>query len=674
MISGVRRPGVDALIGLCLAGVLVLLALTTTGGFDQSITVSAADTWADIVITLLGAGACAAMLVFGRRGRAWGALTVALFAALTAWTALSILWSVQPDDSWQATNLTIAYLAAFAGAASLARIAPERWRALVGAVALATVVLAGYGLLSKVFPAAGDQYGRLQSPLGYWNATGAIAAMGLAPCLWAWTRRDSGPILRGLAVPGAAVLISVVVLSYSRTSVVIAVIAVACWLAVVPRRLSCALMLALSAIGAAVISGWALSRPALTSDNQPLSLRAPAGHTFGVVLLVCVLALTAAGIAAAVASDRVAVPAAVRRRIGAVLLIGVALLPVLGVVGLAESSRGLTGEISHAWTSLTSIKATVATSAARLGELGSSRPLYWHEGINVADHALLKGVGALGFATARARYNPTRADVVVHAHSFVVQTFADLGLIGLAISLALLIAWGVEAARAVAFGRRWAAFAPDAVAEREGLIALLLVAIGFGVDSGIDWTWYFQAVTVPALLCAGWLVGRGPLLEPVGRAARGVSILARPAIGAAVTALAAVALVCCWLIWQPLRSAQALASAENDVANQQLRGAFADAHSAVDSDPLAVQPLFVLSALYQSTGNMTAARAQLVRAVRLQPDNPVTWLQLGTFDWKIKRQLLVALPSLQRAYELDPTDPTIFDTITAARSEQAAGG
>ena len=47
--------------------------------------------------------------------------------------------------------------------------------------------------------------------------------------------------------------------------------------------------------------------------------------------------------------------------------------------------------------------------------------------------------------------------MVVHAHSYLVQTFADLGLLGLAISLALLIAWGVAAERTVALRSRWAA-------------------------------------------------------------------------------------------------------------------------------------------------------------------------------------------------------------------------
>jgi tetratricopeptide (TPR) repeat protein len=199
------------------------------------------------------------------------------------------------------------------------------------------------------------------------------------------------------------------------------------------------------------------------------------------------------------------------------------------------------------------------------------------------------------------------------------------------------------------------------------------VVIVFGVQSGADWTWYFMGVTVPALLCAGWLAGRGPLGSPVARPPLRASILARPAVGAAVTALAAVALVGCWLIWQPLRSADAVVSSENAAGQGRLSAAFADARRAAAFDPLALQPLFLLSSLYQSAGDLTAARAQLVKAVRLQPDNSASWLQLGSFDLQ-NHQPRLALASLQRAYTLDPTVPATGITLQQAKSLLAAAG
>jgi hypothetical protein len=674
--AGRVKLSTDAAIGAALAAGLVVIAFVTTGGFDQAVAVSAGNTWAEIVITLLGAGACATMLVLAppRRGRGgWGGVPVALFALLTAFTALSIAWSVQPDDSWQATNLTLAYLAAFAAGAALARLAPGRWRALVGAIAVMSVILSAYALLAKVFPgsiAASDTSGRLQAPLGYWNATGVMAALGLAPCLWAWTRAGSRS-LRALAVPAVAILIAVVVLSYSRSAVLVAVLGAVGWVAFVPRRLQAVALLALSAAGAAVIAAWALSRPALTSDGAVLAARTSAGHTFGVVLIVTLLALTAAGFGAAVATDRVVLPERIRRRVGTALLVAAGLLPVAGVAALAASSRGLTGEISHAWSSLTSVSAGVGNGASRLGQFGSSRPLYWREGIKVGEHALLKGAGALGFFTARTRYT-SDAHVVVHAHSYVVQTFADLGLLGLAISLALLIAWVVAAERALALRSRWAALSPGQALEREGLIALLLVVLVFGLQSAIDWTWFFPGLAAPTLLCAGWLAGRGPLSSAPDRPRRRASILTRPGVGAAVTALTALSLLAAWVIWQPLRSADAATSAVTAAESNDVSTAFSDARDAAGADPLALQPLFVLSELYQRVRDDRAARAQLLSAVNLQPQNYDSWLALGEFDLQ-HHQPRRALGSLERALTLAPTTvPETGEAIAKARAELAS--
>jgi tetratricopeptide (TPR) repeat protein len=661
-----RRHG-EVALGFGLAAALIALAFVTTGGFDSSITVSAGDTWAEIVITVIGAGAGAAALLFAARQPAWGVTAVGLFGLLTAYTALSILWSVQPDNSWQAANLTLAYLFTFAGAAALARLAPERWRALLAAIALVSVAISAYALLGKVFPAslaAGDTQGRLETPLGYWNATGAASVLGLAPLLWTFSRRGGSALVRGLAVPATAILISVAVLSYSRTAALVAILVVGGWLAYVPSRLRACAMLALAGGASTVIIAWALGRPALTAANQDLAARTAAGHTFGVVVVITLVASTAAGVAMALAGDRGLVPARLRRLATRALLVGAALLPVIVVLALAASSRGLTGEISHAWSSLTSVNNGVGNGADRLGQLGSSRPLYWSEGITVGEHALLKGVGALGYATVRTRYTKSPR-IAEHAHSYLIQTFADLGLLGLAINLALVLAWGRSAAAALALGSRWSGLDPGLRAERAGLFALLLVAVAFGLLSASDWTWFFAGVTVPALLAAGWLAGRGPLARSVGRAPRRPPLLSRPAAGAAVALVASLALLGAWLIWQPLRSSQASSAALVAAGQGHTGQAFTDAHAAAAADPLALQPRLVLASLYASIGDQRAARAQLTQAVSLQPENRDSWLALGQYDLA-HGQPQRALPSLRRAVALDPTVPETVDTLNQA--------
>ena len=507
-MSRLRRAGVttDVAIGALLALGFALVVFVATGGTDLG-----PNTWVQIALLIIAAGCVVALLLVRPHTRIEGAAALGLFAALAALTYLSIAWSVQPATSWTEANRTLSYLAGFGAAVALARLVPARWPALVGAIGTVAVVACGYGLLSKVFPGsldAADTFGRLRVPFDYWNATGLMAAMGLPVCLWAGARSGSGRVLRALAVPSIAILTTALILSYSRGALLAALVGLACWFVLVPLRLRATLVLALGAAGGAIASGWALSHHAITHDNQALSARTAAGHDFGLVLLIVVILTAIAGWAATIGMDRVAVSTRLRHRIGTALVVLVALVPVAVVIGAAASSRGLTGEASHAWHTLTtsSLSAQPGNSAARLGSLGNSRSIYWHEGLQVGEHAPIAGVGAGGFDTARTRYT-TNATVFAHAHSYLIETFADLGLIGLAISLALLVAW----ARAC---RRTLAVSPGdqrASPERIGLLTLLSVVVIFGVSSLIDWTWFVPGVAVPALVAAGWLAGRGPI-------------------------------------------------------------------------------------------------------------------------------------------------------------------
>jgi hypothetical protein len=621
-------PTRDGIAGLGVAAAMVALVFLTSSSIDQ--TVTASNTWSEIAITLLGAGACAAVVLIGGRGPAWGGLTTGLFVAFTVFAALSILWSVQPDWAWFGANQLLCYVSAFAGAAALGRLAPQRWPALVGGIATAMAAVSAYSLLAKVFPttlAPANFYGRLLAPFGYWNAIGVSAALGLPPCLWAASRRH-GVVLRALTVPAMTLMISVAVLSYSRSAALVAALGVAAWLAFVTLRLRSALMLALAGMGAVPIVVWALGSHALTSDHIALSAQDAAGHSFGLVLVVVLVVVTAAGFAVSLMMDRVAVSAVARRRIGTVLVVGAALVPVAGVAAVAASSRGLFGEISHAWHSLTSANSVVLDKPNRITQLGSSRPLYWHEGLSVGGHALLKGVGELGYGIARLRYTTSSAKTD-QAHSYLVQTFADLGIIGIALTLGLLAAWGRAAARPLSPRARWRSLTPAQVGEREGLVALAVVVVVFGVQSALDFTFFFPGVTIPALLCAGWLVGRGPLLSPIGRRTEHRAISDRPGAGLLVTVLLAAVLASAWVVWQPLRSANALSTAEAATSNS---AAFAAAGSAAGADPLSIEPLLALSSLYQGVKDNPAARAELVKATQRQPDNPEPWAWLGAFD------------------------------------------
>ena len=658
------RPSPDGAAGLGLAAGFALIVFVTTGGTDLG-----PNTWTEIVLLAIGIGLAVAVILLGAPGRRWGGVTLILFAAVAALTAVSISWSVQPANSWLAANQTLSYLAVFGGAVALARLVPERWPAVVGAIAVLAGVVSAYALLVKVFPGTLDPnntLGRLRAPFDYWNATGLMAALGLPACLWAGARPERGRAVRALTVPAVAILASVVVLSYSRSALLAAVVGLGCWLAVVPLRLRGVLVLALGLAGASVLTAWALATHPLTDDHVALGLRTSAGHSFGLVLLLVLAALTIVGFAAAYGMDRVDLGPTLRRRIGTALVALVALVPVGGAVALAASSRGLTGEISHLWNTATSQNTVVYDTANRLGAIGSTRSRDWSEGFTVGEHALLGGVGALGYGTARTRYTSDTFRVQ-HAHSYVVETFADFGLIGVALNLALLVAWGLAAARAVRAPRpaaEDASAAPtDRAAERAGLLTLLCTVLIFGTQSSIDWTWFVPGTALPALFCAGWLAGRGPLATPVGRAPQRRRLSG--SAGAAVAGLVAVAVFAAWAVWQPLRSQQAEDAA---LSAPSTAAAFADLRTAAARDPVAVDPLWGLAALYDGIGDQRSARAELLKAIDLQPDNAQTWLQLGLYDLG-HGQPHVAVADLAHAQALDRTLPSIIAALARARAQ-----
>lgn len=659
----------DAVVGALLGTALTLIALLTGGGIDL-----AANTSVQIVLTLSGAGLAVVLVLCGRRPG--GALSVALFAALALLTALSVAWSVVPQSSWLEANRTLSYLAVFGAGAALATFGAERWAALLGGVALACSAISAYALLVKVFPASLDPaetFGRLRAPFDYWNATGLIGALAMAPCLWAGARPDRARGLRALSVPGLAIAISVVVLSYSRGALLVSIIALGIWFAIVPLRLRGALVLALGGAGGAAISAYALSSAPLTQNSVALSQRTIAGHGFGVLLVLVLAGLLLAALAAAYAMDRVSLPPARRRGIGTALVCAVALLPAVGVVGLALSSRGLTGEISHGLSTLTdSGIGVVGNQPARLTQLGNSRGRYWDEGLTVGSHAWLRGTGALGYGTAVRRYTHDPR-VVAHAHSYIIETFADFGAIGLAVSLALLIAWGRATRHTLSAG------AKRGDAERSALLTLLVVVVAYGLHSTIDWTWFIPGVTLPALLCAGWLAGRGPARGRRAEPESPVPPRARPALGdlspaalAGSLAIVALSLFACWAVWQPLRAADDEAAGLTALARGDLSSAISHVQRAATEDPVGIEPLLELAAIYEADRQPQRARAELVKATQRQSQNPSSWLELGHFDVS-QGHPSVALEELYRAAQLDRSSYDTRIQLANARAELARG-
>jgi len=294
------------------------------------------------------------------------------------------------------------------------------------------------------------------------------------------------------------------------------------------------------------------------------------------------------------------------------------------------------------------------------------RARYWNEALKIAKAHKALGVGAGGYATVRPRYRTDTLDVR-HAHGYVVQTLADLGAVGMGVSLALLAAWLAAATRTVGLwgpGRR-APWTP----ERVGMATLLAICVVFGVHSFVDWTWFVPGNAVLALLCAGWLAGRGPTGEPIVRLkAPRVTVREPWRIGLALAAVA-VAVVAAWTSWQPQRAvaegSDALGSAEA-LHFDQARAQIARAER---TNPLSVDLLFQQAAIERADGNTAGARGALQQAVRKQPANPATWLTLAEFELSEGRKPQ-ALSAVGSALYLDPRSQEAISTYLQASGRQ----
>ena len=558
-----------------------------------------------------------------RTGR-WGAVLVWSLVLLVTWTGVTVWWSIVGDRSWDAFNKSVAYavflglglVLAAAGRAQAARLAGAMLSIVIGT----TLV---WALVTKAVPALAkdERVARLNEPVDHWNALALLADIAIVLGLWLGTERAHRRAVRVAGALLVYVATLALMLTLSRAGVVVGVVVLALWLFLSTERVQSGLLLVASAGPALAIAGWAFTRSGLSEDLASLSDRESDGAVFGVLALVgaaVVVALVMVGLRRSLTDEA-------RRRLGRAL--GIAAVIVVLAAGAAASVAAADAVSSGRDCS------EVVNDPSRLGSLDvGNRLCWWGEAWDVFVQHAPEGAGAGTFEIARKRFRPN-ADTVLQPHSVPLQQLADGGVVAFGLFVVLILG---GAAVCVCALRRLGG------PERAAAVALVAAPTAYVGHALVDYNWDFLAVTAPTMVALG-------VLAVAGR--ESVAARSRPILGVGIVLLAAVVLVS--FSFPRLadraerRSTRALVAGDLDKALDEARWAHR-------FNPVSADPLFAQARVAERQRVPLRAERAYIRAVELQPDNPLTWYTLGIFEFDVRQNLCAAYRFLNNSYTLDP--------------------
>ena len=593
-------------------------------------------TWIGLAAICLAAAAGAAALFGLPRPALSREALVALgsLLALVAWSGISVVWSIEPDRSWAYLNRGLVYFALLAFGLWLGPWLREWAFLLAGVLALPL----GWALLGKAIPALGasGRIGRLSSPIGYWNALGLLFAMALPLALWLAARREHPHWLRSAGVVYLYALIVGLLMTYSRGGVLAAGVSAALWIALGSPRIESAAALLLGGGAGLGVAAWAFTRPGLSSDNQPDSVRVHDGAWFAVVFVLGAIAVAALAYLGSLSEERRPLTDARRRAVERLALGVLVAVVAVGVVALVVEAkpegwfRDFTAQPTNA--------ALQGGPEHLVNASSSSRWLWWKEAWRAWEKQPWRGTGAGTFELTH-RLLRTNTIVVTEPHNVPLQFLTETGLVGF-----VLVLLGVGAA-AVGVVKRLRPARDPAV------VALAVLCVAYVLHTLVDFDWDFVAVSAPFLLTLGALLG-GPAVRDEPR------VVWSP-LPVAVAAALALSLLTPWFAQRDTDSAQAA------IFDGRPLVALRDARNARSLNPLALDPLLAEAAALEQLGDFQGARSVYIDAVELQPLNWRGWFELGRFE-EGQQDWPRALPALRRAVDLDPQNPLAQAELAAA--------
>jgi hypothetical protein len=608
---------------------LAAAALPFAGGALALVSVGAAEggyfpsTWGWTALALLWAAAIALVASEGHFGTA----ELLAIGSLGAFVTVTVASAPLAAGAARETQRSLIYLAALLAAFAIVRRSAVQ--PFLGGLLAGIVVVSGYALATRLLP---DRLGsfdsiagyRLAEPLGYWNALGALAAMGIVLAV-GLTNRHAGVYASSLAAAALVPTALTLYFTFSRGGWIALALGLAAAAAMEPQRLRFVTVLAVLAPWPALAVLAASQLDALTTVNAPLAQATNHGaELLGIGLTLTALAAVA-GAALALAQRRLTVPTRLARAYAGAL----AIVLVIALTGVTARYGAPWTIARNAWSAFAAPPPVIASGNLndRLFNFsGSGRLEQWEMALDAWRQAPLGGGGAGSFE----RYWLEKRQVagkVRDAHSLYLEQLAELGPFGLAFLVAALSVPLYAAVRA----RRH----PLAPAAFGAYVAYL-------AHAGVDWDWELPAVTLAALFVGASLVVAA---RPPDEQRKRMGPKLRYGLLAGTLALAAVAFV-------GLVGNMALAQSADAAQAGNWSNAEAKARRAATWAPWSPEPWQRIGQAQLARGELADARASFRTAIGKDDGDWELWFDLARAS--LGQAQLHALAQAQRLNPLSP--------------------
>jgi O-antigen ligase len=595
---------------------LVALLAANEGGYWPTAWSSTAFflAWLSIVVLLLAAPVAVSS--------AERAFLVASFA-LVAWIGVSTVWSDSVPSTLSEVQRVAAYVA-IAVAGVLVVRARSYGSMLLGAWA-GIVVACTYGLATRLFPERLGQFDptagyRLSAPVGYWNALGILAVLGIILAVGAAARRSQATSV--LAAASLLVLVPTLYFTFSRGAWLALGVGLAVSLALDPRRVQLGVIALTLAVCPTIAVASAYGSEALTRPTVSLADATREGHRLALLLAGLAIVQGIVLLIVRALDRRIHLPA----RVGKTVELAACAVLVLALVVAVARLGGPRETVEQAHREFL-VRTPPSDLNSRLFSLSSNgRADLWSVAWTRFEESPWTGAGAGTYEIAWLSER-TSTLKVRDAHSLYAESLAEFGVVGSAV-LALVL---VVPLAAIPRGRR-----RRLVPVAAGAYAAFLV------HAGIDWDWEMPAVMATGLLCGISLLAaaRSPDAHPLPTTAQRVLVAGMLAIG--VYSFAGIV------------GQRALASAETAASEGASARAEEQALRATRWQPWSSEALRVAGEAQLALGRRHEARSTLTRAVAKDPLKWELWLDLA-----IASEGTARTRAAQRAEQLNPLAPQI---------------